>query len=665
MFRERSSTPAKPKSFFFTALATLTAVNREIAYASLPSCSYKLGLFRAPPLGSILLAAANLVLILVLCFYGLDPTDQWQREKVGYRTGFITMCQLPLLFLLSGRQNIIGALTGFGYERLNWLHRWAARCLLLTATIHMGYWFADWAPYGYIAVKVTTDPMTKQGLIAWAVLVWIVVSSMTPIRGWNYEFFIVQHLVSFVAFMTMVYLHTPAEVHVWIWVPVGLFFLDRLVRLFSVLHNSLAIFHPRNRAGNVWACKATFAPLSHDTSRITIQDPPLKWRAGQHVFITCPSIVPLQSHPFTVASLPRDGKMELIVQSKKGGTRRFLTHAKRHSTALPSSNVDVNMASGTSVAIEGPYGRMRPLSQFDSVIFLAGSTGATFTVPLMREIISAWTETRQSRKLFGWLRPATRHIRFVWVVKSSGQLSWFSEQLSAAASDLKCWKESRVGPWAGEVQVEMSVYLTCDLSFTADKPTSPSTPLAPSGAVRSKLNHETAVESPSALASNEIVPRTGKGVASSVHSVALLSTDGTDVRGTCGPDGTCCCTSTIDDEDAVSGSACTCNCTPPEPLPLSQAVSPATTKSLPYNSPTPSPGPLHSSITMLSGRPNLSAIVRKTLEQALGESAVVACGPRGLVDDVRRVVAGLSDERAVHKGTGAQGIYLHTEAFGY
>jgi hypothetical protein len=53
------------------------------------------------------------------------------------------------------------------------------------------------------------------------------------------------------------------------------------------------------------------------------------------------------------------------------------------------------------------------------------------------------------------------------------------------------------------------------------------------------------------------------------------------------------------------------------------------------------------------------------LEQALGESAVVVCGPQGLVADVKHDVVCLSDERAVHKGTGAQGIYLHTESFGW
>jgi hypothetical protein len=68
--------------------------------------------------------------------------------------------------------------------------------------------------------------------------------------------------------------------------------------------------------------------------------------------------------------------------------------------------------------------------------------------------------------------------------------------------------------------------------------------------------------------------------------------------------------------------------------------------------------------TIVSGRPMPRTIIRKVLEKAEGESAVVVCGPRGLADDVRRSVVSLSDERAVHKGTGAQGIYLHVENFG-
>lgn len=62
---------------------------------------------------------ANLVLTPALCFYKPDTTDKWKLEDVGYNTGFVSIAQLPLIFLLAGRQNIIGYLAGMGYERLD------------------------------------------------------------------------------------------------------------------------------------------------------------------------------------------------------------------------------------------------------------------------------------------------------------------------------------------------------------------------------------------------------------------------------------------------------------------------------------------------------------------------------------------------------------------
>jgi len=58
-------------------------------------------------------------------------------------------------------------------------------------------------------------------------------------------------------------------------------------------------------------------------------------------------------------------------------------------------------------------------------------------------------------------------------------------------------------------------------------------------------------------------------------------------------------------------------------------------------------------------------IIRKTAEVALGEMAAVVCGPSGLIQSTRNAVVAISDDRAVHEGTGAQGIYVHAEAFGY
>jgi len=66
-----------------------------------------------------------------------------------------------------------------------------------------------------------------------------------------------------------------------------------------------------------------------------------------------------------------------------------------------------------------------------------------------------------------------------------------------------------------------------------------------------------------------------------------------------------------------------------------------------------------------SSRPDIEALIREPVERAWGETAVVVCGGKELVARTRNCVSRLSDERAVHKGTGAQGIYLHVEEYAF
>jgi NAD(P)H-flavin reductase len=66
-----------------------------------------------------------------------------------------------------------------------------------------------------------------------------------------------------------------------------------------------------------------------------------------------------------------------------------------------------------------------------------------------------------------------------------------------------------------------------------------------------------------------------------------------------------------------------------------------------------------------TSRLDISSHIRWPVELAHGETAVAVCGGRPLVAKVRNAVASLSDERAVHKGTGAQGIHLHVEEYSF
>jgi hypothetical protein len=64
-----------------------------------------------------------------------------------------------------------------------------------------------------------------------------------------------------------------------------------------------------------------------------------------------------------------------------------------------------------------------------------------------------------------------------------------------------------------------------------------------------------------------------------------------------------------------------------------------------------------------SGRPDVREILTEMLDNANGESGVAVCGPIAMGSTVRNTIVALSDERAIHKGSGAQGCYLHVESF--
>jgi NAD(P)H-flavin reductase len=334
------------------------------------------------------------------------------------------------------------------------------------------------------------------------------------------------------------------------------------------------------------------------------------------------------------------------------------------------SGKSVHMANhvhrGKTVTIEGPYGCMRPLRQFDSIVLFAGSTGATFTFPLLRDIMQGWrentaAETQKSRRsLFGRQPGAvTRHVRFVWVVKSRAQLGWLSEQLSSMSTEFQELQDK-----LRDIKLELTVYVTCDESFTREHNSLLSAVTAP--------KHNTSAEKAIEHGLVQYRDRSFSRGEKTVHEEKAREVKETTTKTPA--NSTCCCRAEVDEQAPSDSIALRCCCQtsqkrisdPQTSRPASiVSASPRSSLNSKLLTPTNPKFLVHPSITIYTGRPKTRDIIRRSLEQALGESAVVVCGPQGLVADVKQDVCSLSDERAVHKGTGAQGIYLHTESFGY
>jgi hypothetical protein len=243
-----------------------------------------------------------------------------------------------------------------------------------------------------------------------------------------------------------------------------------------------------------------------------------------------------------------------------------------------------------------------------------------------------------------------RSVRFVWVIKSRGQLECYSEQLSFVSADFQTLQQQ-----LRHIKLELTVYVTCDSSFTEEhnslisaftdaKPRPDTDKSREHGAV--ELRSRTVDEYPES-----------KGMRNDVKESKTIDTP---KYNEVAP-GSCCCRNTVDESTSADVIAPCCCSTPVDNA--SEAGASIRPRSSSVS--TQKKFLIHPSIRVFSGRPDTKDIIRRSLEQALGESAVVVCGPQGLVADVKQNVCSLSDERAVHKGTGAQGIYLHTESFGY
>lgn len=588
--------PARPRNIFTKSIAAITAISRELTYMQITPARQGFWV-RVPPVGTISLLLAYLGFVLALEFINNDVPGAQHYQALGIRAGWLAIAQVPLLILLAGKNNLIGFLTGTSYERLNVLHRWTSRILLLLATLHFGYQSYGWNEYGLMQLEWRTDSCTSTGIATYAILLWINLSTVAPLRNLSYEFFVIQHILTFFGFIIAIMLHLPSTAlysRVYIYIPIVLYFLDRLIRTSRFAYNNL-------RPG-----RATLTAMEGGVTKIRIPFKNVKnWTPGAHVLLKIPSMGLIQSHPATIASRPSSHGNDLVVILKghKGFTNRLLTSATFSTTSLlPKTELDATAPPQTHAAlIDGPYGGSQSdFAAFDTVLLIAGSTGVTFTLSLLLDIAHRATTQRLP----------VRRLHFVWMVKNSSWTSWISNELCSAFEKLQ-----GVG-----IDVVIKVFVTCDDTFT----------------------------------------------------------DASDSRGQSGCQcdkslGPCCCTrrasadenaiSLVDREGPLDGAALDekSNVMKVESreTPLTSTNAPCCRKKR-HNK---ASNILNKCAKFGSGRPPITELIWQLLDQAEGETGIAVCGPLGLSATVRTAVAKISDGRAVHKGTGAQGIYLHAEGF--
>lgn len=439
----------------------------------------------------------------------------------------------------------------------------------------------------------------------------------------------VQHVVSFIGFLIAVFLHIPSNAlnarytspilnlanalsdcgaRIFLYLGIGFFVLDRLVRFSrSILNN--------RKPG-----RATLTSLPGNVTRVAVQSATIKkWKPGQHVFLSIPRFGVNQSHPATIASIPSSHNNELVfvLRAHKGFTKRILTNATSPSTEslLSKTENDISHADIQKFValIDGPYGASySDFAAFDTTVLIAGSTGVTFTLPIMLDI---------AHRASSEDRLPVRRLVFVWMIKSPDWATWIVNELQKAVENL-----DSVG-----VEVEVKIFVTCDASFTEQSEDlrkcgcDCDVRLGPCCCCETSLKSDVEVTALPNEATKTDETSDTKSRSSAIMSEKTDSSISSPIR------------------KPIQSSGLDSKTIPKSGEPLRDR--------------------LLQFATLQSGRPNLKTLLWEELDQAQGETGVAVCGPAGLSSTVRNTVARVSEQRGVAKGTGAGGVYMHLECY--
>ena len=562
--------PCRPHGTASQTVATVRAIFREMSYSQPIYFTGRISKFFSPlPIGRWLILICYWVLL--LCFlwsdtilYPDNPMYAYKWEKVGFRAAWVSVSQIPFIYLLSCKFNPISMLTGISYERFNWLHRWAARTVFLTIIVHWSFFFREWWLADFVQLEIQMMPMVKYGFGAWSTIGWMVLSGFGFFRNLNYELFVAQHICAAATLLWLLHTHVPNYAKYNIYMAIGFVAFDWSARIvWAVMRNFHVLDHIRASAPGY---PVRLEALPGEMTRVTIDNAGFTWKAGQHAYITVPRLGPFEMHPFTIASAAgapqTDGRQRLsmLIKAHSGFSRRL------QKAALKPDAEDTTYRA----FLNGPWGLPPDLRHYETVVLIACSSGASFVVPLLQDLLN--------------VRSCVRKVNLHWIIRSEDHIQWFQRDLASLR--------------------EIDRDATASLQITVHITTPRSGSHAQDNCGGDKSFERTTLR----------ILDSSSDEASSAQSFSSLENE-------------------------------------KDPVPRTSD------RGIPSQ-------PITTSMNF-GTRPTVESMIRPAVEAAVGETAVVVCGGLSITAQTRTFVAALSDERAVHKGSGAQGIFLFSETYGW
>ncbi|CAE6472832.1 unnamed protein product [Rhizoctonia solani] len=333
------------------------------------------------------------------------------------RPAHIAIAQIPILFVLGTKNNILSHILGKSYEKLNFVHRTVGRLLFVCATLHAVGQFIKYSGHGDLGQTMKV-PWVQAGIASWIGLIIVTFASIGIVRAKFYEFFFNSHMIGIFMFMVAIHFHAPAVVVPYTLSGLAFYVIDLVFR-----------------AWRMQIRPATISAIDDQMTLITVHDIDDGWKAGQHVWIRIlKDNFSWESHPFTIANAPASHALAMA-NSKGRASRGLLLYARVAGDFTRTLNLNARQSSDiqTKVIVDGPYGGLGAgtvgPADYRNVILIAGGGGASFTVAVLEDLVSCSLEQKA----------CTTVIDFIWIVKQYEHLEWHMpkiKQIIIAADSL-------------------------------------------------------------------------------------------------------------------------------------------------------------------------------------------------------------------------------------
>ena len=288
-------------------------------------------------------------------------------------------------------------LTRLSHESLNPYHRLLGRLIITLMACHASLYLNFYVQNGLLLKRIK-DWDVILGLMAISSALSIGTTALARVRDWNYRVFFYAHVVLSVVLLPVLFLHV-SHLRVYILEAAAIYMVLILQR--NVDQSSAQATIKTLPATNLLSITI---PLSKSLVKRT-------YKPGMHIYLGFPSLPQkLRINPFSIANPhPHEDKNIHLVARALGGTTAMLADLATKPQPTP-------------LLIEGPYGSASyfpDLANYDRVLFVAGGVGATFTLPIYRDLLR--------RSAAGEQIPAAK---FIWTVRSGADAAWGIRQLS-------------------------------------------------------------------------------------------------------------------------------------------------------------------------------------------------------------------------------------------